>query len=42
LLAQAILEIPKTREAEELGVFVGRAETAWVRSDPPHSWLSGE
>ncbi len=39
LLVRAVLDIPASPEAEELGVCVGRWESAPVRSDPPHGWL---
>jgi hypothetical protein len=39
LLVKAVLEIPETPEAKEFGVFVGKVESDWVRSEPPHRWL---
>jgi hypothetical protein len=42
LTAKAVLEIPETPETGEFGIFVGRVESAWMRSEPPHSWLFKE
>lgn len=42
LTVKAVLEIPETPEAGEFGIFVGKVESAWMRSEPPHSWLFKE
>jgi hypothetical protein len=42
LTVKAVLEIPETPEAAEFGIFVGRVESAWIRSEPPHRWLFRE
>jgi hypothetical protein len=39
LVVKAVLDIPDSPEARELGVFVGRVESEWVQSKPPHRWL---
>ncbi len=39
ILVKAVLEIPESPEAKEFGVFVGKVESEWVQSDPPHRWL---
>jgi hypothetical protein len=39
LLVRAVLDIPASAEAGELGVVAGRWTSAPVRSDPPHGWL---
>lgn len=42
LLVKAVLKIPETAETKEYGIFVGKAESEWTRSDPPHPWLFKE
>jgi hypothetical protein len=42
LMVKAVLEIPETPEAIESGIFVGKAESEWTRSEPPHRWLFKE
>jgi hypothetical protein len=41
-MVKAVLEIPETPEAKEFGIFVGRVESEWVQSEPPHNWLFQE
>lgn len=36
---KAILEIPETEKARDLGIFIGKIESEWIESQPPHSWL---
>lgn len=42
LTVKAVLEISETPEAGEFGIFVGKVESAWMRSEPPHGWLFKE
>ena len=41
-LVKAVLDIPESPEAGEYGVFVGKIESDWVSSQPPHRWLFPE
>jgi len=42
LMVKAVLEIPETPEAKEFGIFVGKVESEWLLSEPPHLWLFKE
>jgi hypothetical protein len=36
---KALLNILSTPEAKELDVWIGKAESDWLKVSPPHNWL---